>query len=574
MARKSDDLAYIGAFPADIAPLDVCEREQRSCRHLYLVRAALVIALLAGATVTDVGGQGWERRGFVWAPPESGRAAEADLVAMHRAGATAVRTGLVQSVELFALADSLGINFFQDLPIGYGAAGTLSDTLSHARRLLRDAFAYADRFESARTLGLSRWLDSFSPEACQFLSDLPDVVDNEAPVGTITYYVSPFPESETCQGSVDLVLLDGLGLDPAHVARQARSGTINGFAAVGEWVDGRSPSGWMNRHSDEWQARTLETVLSTLLAEPRPGAVIFLYEWKDSGRAGLIPAPLGRSYGLHDARGLARPSYQVAAGLLGQTQDVFALSAGKAITRAPVWPAASAWLVVILVVAAFVLSPNLRRMAPRYFRAHVFYREAVAEGRDALPRESALLLAAVALGAGTTVSLWSGALAETRSFALTALWVPEFVADVMIALLEQPLTQAVVAASLFALGFVVWSSILSLLSRLGKTVFPSQTLMLVIWPQWHLIVLSFMTLGVLAGSATLTPFLVAAGLWIILLFVAMIRTVVDFTAAARISPVVSVGAVLLHPMVIVGAVVLILLARYQAESAFLIRLLD
>ena len=75
-------------------------------------------------------------QGVAWAAPEDIGSAAADLGAKRRMGVEAVRTHLVRDERLLAVADSLGLSLFQELPLAGLPALSLLDTLTHARQLL------------------------------------------------------------------------------------------------------------------------------------------------------------------------------------------------------------------------------------------------------------------------------------------------------------------------------------------------------------------------------------------------------------------------------------------------------
>ncbi|MFB3131824.1 MAG: hypothetical protein ACE10K_04800, partial [Rhodothermales bacterium] len=73
------------------------------------------ILLLCGALVLAVGSRGQPAaaqtaplKGVVWEAPANTDQAAAELLAMHRLGVEAVRTGLLGQERLFDLADTLG----------------------------------------------------------------------------------------------------------------------------------------------------------------------------------------------------------------------------------------------------------------------------------------------------------------------------------------------------------------------------------------------------------------------------------------------------------------------------------
>ena len=222
---------------------------------MILLEDNVSILLLCGALMLAACGRGQPAaaqtaplKGVVWEAPANTDQAAAELIAMHRLGVEAVRTGLLGQERLFDLADTLGLQFFQELPFDGLSAAALIDTLSYARRLLERAVAQARNHASARHFGLARRSDTSDPRACAFFEHLAQQV-HRTPSSQV-YYLSAFIEADRCADVVDFVLLDARDAsDPAgqlarwQAAHAAPSMRRAGIGALGAWVGVRASSG-------------------------------------------------------------------------------------------------------------------------------------------------------------------------------------------------------------------------------------------------------------------------------------------------------------------------------------------
>jgi len=515
------------------------------------------ILLLCGALTGSARGRGQPAgaqpapvKGVVWQAPANTEQAAAELLAMHRQGVEAVRTGLLQQERLFDLADTLGLQFFQELPLDGLSAAALIDTLGHVRRLLDGAVARARNHTSARHFGLARRSDTSDPRACAFFEDLADRV-HRAPNSQV-YYLSAFVEADQCAGAVDFVLLDARDAsDPAgqlarwQAAHTAPSTRRAGIGALGAWVDASASPGLRPPHSPEAQARSLESSLRRLLADTTASSAraVFVYRWRDARSATPSPSrdlaqPYQQNYGLYTAGGAPRPARDVVQGFYSGTQTVFAFPTGEAPAPEIPWSLVFGWLVFILMATSYARSPRFRYMVPRYFLAHGFYREAIREGREVLLGVSVVLLVVVALGAGVFGSVFLEVVRHEAAFALLFRVLPEPAQLVGVALLAQPWTLVLLLGSFYALDLALWTTLLSFASRRRQPLIPGQALMLVLWARWPfpLLMVGAMVAPTLSEALALPLMLVLAGGWILATLSAIVRTLRDY-AAATYSPV-------------------------------------
>ncbi len=502
-------------------------------------------ALLACAASLPAHAQlkGW--KGVVWAAPADVAKAEADLIRMRAAGVEAVRTGLVREERLLTLADTLGLRFFQELPLDALPAPPLVDTLAFARKVFAEALERARDHPSARHFGLARRSDTSVPEACDFFRALAGM----RPDGVRVYYVSAFSEADRCRDAVDFVLLDGRDRLPPVTDWAGR-----GLATLGTWVDPDGPRGLRNAHAPEAQARFLENHLNALLDAATPPVAVFVHRWRDAApdAAPEPPDPYGRRYGLLDHTDRPRLAFDVVAGIYTGRQRVFAFPAGRAPGPGAPWIVLVGWAVLVMIAVHYARSPRFRFMAPRYFLAHNFFRDAIREGRDVLPMTSALLLLAIAAAVGMTASVVFGAITDSRAVLTLLHWLPDPLRTTLAGLLGQPWLLALTAGSIYTLALALWAAVLAFLARRRRPLTPGQVFMLVVWPRWNLLplMLAAMVLGARPVSPETAAALAAA--WLLLTLWAAVRTLIDFTHLTRGSPSRTLAAAFTHPFLLLG----------------------
>lgn len=518
----------------------------------------------------QVCGQAAPLKGVVWDVPASPQQAERDLQQMHRIGIEAVRTGLIEQEGLLNLADTLGIQFFQELPLDYVPAASLADTLNYAARMLSLALARANTHPSARHFGLARHSDTSNPVACAFFEQLAQRVQQEGPPGSRVYYLTPFVTSDRCAGAVDFVLLDVLDAE-APVARLAQwraaqdtlGRTPAGIGALGTWVGACAASGVQHRHSAESQARYLETHLTALLDTTATDSSItlpalFVHTWRDVQRALPTPRldlarPYVESYGLYTLDDTPRPAFETVSGLYAGTQTAFALPAGAPPMPPPSWTLLLGWGVFVLLGGCYALSPQFRYMVPRYFQAHGFYREAVREGRDLVLGAIFALLLGVSLSAGV---LGAGVLEVLRSeaaFGVLLGWANAAVQATLIGLLARPWLLVILLACIYALGVVLWATLLMIAAHRRYRLAPGQALVLVVWPNWLLLPLmvgAMVAMG-LEHTMALKLALVLIGAAVLAMLYGVLRTLVDYRGVTNTPSQQLIGLALASPPVFI-----------------------
>ncbi len=499
------------------------------------------------------------RIGVTWSIPDDEGAAISDLFAMWDAGIRTVRTGPVTNTSLLVAADSLGIDFFQDLNVGPLPAAQLVDSTDYALRVLRRVLPLADRFRSARFIGLARLSDTSDPEACAYFRDLASEIE-QWDAAPFTYYTTHFLHADVCTTAVDGVLIEARDISSSRLdavlggAHDSQE-KIVGVASLGTWVDlDLSNSGTLSANSAEWQARFHEDRL-TQIHNHRGGATIpfvFVHRWRDpAGIDDEFGDLTQRRYGLLNRAGGPRPAYGVVRGFATGRQTVFARESGAGAGARWTWMTIAGWLAIALLGVVYASSPQMRHTLPRYFRAHGFYREAVASGRESMPAETVAMLACVSTGVGMLGALFVDAISARPVFIVVSSWLSPEGRDFVGALLDQPWTMVAVFASVYALAAVIWTSVMSLISRAGRTLLPAQVLMLIVWSKWPLLLLLIVSPAIAGLDPEKRLLVVAPMLSVAILIgiVSIIRTTLDFVSISKPAvPWLAIG-ILLHPMV-------------------------
>ncbi|MCY3595625.1 MAG: hypothetical protein OXH01_10385 [Bacteroidetes bacterium] len=297
-------------------------------------RGYILLCLLLGCMcVQRTYSQTMPLKGVVWDTPEPPTAQ--DLLKIHQAGVEAIRLPVITDRNLLHVADTLGLQLFQDLPIRFLPAPALLDTLEYAKNQLSLARQTYHLYRSAHHFGVSTKSDTSSPQACEYFEELAAW----APELTL-YYTSAFIADDQCSSDVDLVLLDvRKEPDPVTVIEDWSRPTPVGFSSVGQKVD-PNKFGLYQTHSPQSQARFLENHLPRLLETT--AEVIFVYRWQDTGNT-------SSQWGLIDASGQGRPAFDVLRGIYTDTQQIFAFDFGDRPRQAIPWPLILSWTTCLLI---------------------------------------------------------------------------------------------------------------------------------------------------------------------------------------------------------------------------------
>lgn len=472
-------------------------------------------------------------KGVVWQMPANRLQAENDLLLMQQRGIEAVRTGIVRDTIVLALADTLGLQLFQELPVTGLAANQLLDTLASVRRELEEALARAPRFSSTQHFGIARRSDTSTQRACDYVEELAARV--RAVPNARVYYTTVFVESDRCAAAVDFVLLETRDAkDPKATLQEwtlYHPDTPAGIGALGTWVDNRQ-EGLLQPHSVESQARYLETHLTALLDRTSSAQAVFMHRWRDVDELtirGELPQLGVQHYGLFAANGLPRPASTVLEGIYNDTQRIFAFATGTAAPQPFPWHFLVGWLPLFLVGTCYAALWQFRGATLRYFVAHNYYQEAVRIGREINAGSGVLLLVVLAISAGVTGSLFLQTMQQTTALHYLVDSLPVTEQRMVRMLLARPLGLIFALASVYALGICLWGAFLSEAIRRRQPLEAAQVLILVLMTHWPclLLLLASLTISSLSFAHAAPLMIVVAGLWILMDLWAAIRTLRD-----------------------------------------------
>lgn len=499
----------------------------------------LVASLSGHASALKAGAQVIPRvdgplRGVYWAAPSELESAVSDLYRMAGTGVEAIRAPAITGSALLVVADSLGLVLFQDIGLRNEPARRLLQNQTDIERTVNELAVRQRAFRSAAYYGLGVGLDTSDPRTCGVLRRLTDIVHAASPTAR-TYYVTHFLDDDRCRESVDLVMSDAF-LSPHLVAAVARgdaatfSGT--GVGALRKGVVTGARTGLAVGGSREAQARFLEQSLGVLLRQSRAQVpVVFVYEWRDGRRESIV----SDAFGLMNAFGVERPAFDVVRGFYTGEQTVFAFASGVPSGDRTTWFAILCWGIIAVIASAWAASPTFRQMTARYYFGHGFYREAVVEGRDVLPVVNIVLLATISFMAGVVIGVGVLSVARTHTAYVLADWLPNPARALLAVLVDRPLLLVCLVACVQAFWCTVWTSLLSLVSRAGKTLLPAQTLILTIWPLWPFVIVGLVAAVApsIDGSGRLRFAVVLLVGGLLIWVASSIRTMIDFRATAH-----------------------------------------
>ncbi len=492
-------------------------------------------------------------KGVVWTPEgQTITGILADLEAMRDMGVDAIRTDVIEDMRILMLADSFGIALFQDLPIVRLPAPVLLDTLAWAQDILEDALVRAAPYRFARHFGLASGSDTSTDLACAYFEALTEVA-RQLPDAQ-TYYLSPFAERDRCAQAVDMVLLQ----TPAHADPTAwlpkwQHLVPAGLAALGQPA---LPKAYGLRHplSAASQARFLETHLNTLLKGN--AAAVFVYRWRDELQDARLPA-----HGLISASGEVREGYGVLLGIYSGEQQVFAFAAGRNPRAALPLHLIAGWLALGLLGLMYHTTPRFRRTAHRYFMAHKFYVESVANGREVLGSTTAVLMVAHALASAVVVASILHVVRHDIAIVTALHLLPSSgLAQFVEGLLARPwalywtltlLAAAAIAAAPLLVRLLMQSTRRRMRMRM------TACFMLTVWPQWPVLLLALMAMTIpsLPAPAARRAAVFLVALSVLVLAAAAIRIVIDL-ASVRPRPLVRAAGLAIMGTAAVGVAIM------------------
>ncbi len=514
--------------------------------------------------------------GVVWRMPDSAEHGIIDLQDMRAAGIKAVRTGPITDSSLLVAADSFGIVLYRELPLYEYSASRLVDSTAYASSILRDLIQIGRNHTSAGPIGLAVRADVSDEAACVYFDGV--TAGSGARSDQKFYYVGSFADDDACSESVDFVLLDVLDVEnPLQRLGKFREkrDTPVGLASIGSWVDPTAKYGLNIPHSEERQARRLERSLSALDGK-RGGTVAFVHRWRDFYNRPDIDAKgsrdvYGRHYGLHDAAGRRRPSMQVLEGFLGGGQTVFAFGSSESEEKSFPLLILFGWMLILTVGILYASSPRFRYMAPRYFFAHGFFRNAVRDAREVLPIISTALLTTVGLSVGILGSLVLTTVSDTEPVLHVARILSPSVHFAMTSILSRPFLPIVLLGSISLLAMSVWMGIWMMVTSRRAPLLPSQALMLAVWPRWQLLVLLpvAMSLNTLEPALALKWLTLLVPAWLGTAMWSTVRTAFDLLKVSRCSVLSAVIVWMINPINMLLAVILAYGINYSDEILYL-----
>jgi hypothetical protein len=494
-------------------------------------------------------------KGVVWEIPDDFQEAAEDLLEMQLMGISAVRTGLVFDQGLIRMADSLGLVLYRELPLHGLGPRSLTDSLSRADSLLLALVEQGKGYSSAGPIGLVRNSDTSSPAVCPELQRLTNILHQ---TGNQAYYVTNFIESDACSDAVDFVLIDALDHEhPEQLLERWKKAhqTPVGLARIGTSATPGSEPGSLIKGSPQYQARFLENVFAGLQSVQSVG--MFVHRWKDESRTvQQLPDPYRRNYGLYNRAKDPRPALYVTRGVYLGIQNTFVFERGKPEERPLHWFTLVGWILLSMMAVIYAGSPRFRSIIPRYFFAHGFYRNAVREAREVLPLTSTALLTIMGLSIGLIATHVIISLQETRPMLHLFSLMDQGPRTSLTLVLEAPFVLAILMGSMALLSMSIWMGMWMMASGRRSPLYPSQALMLAVWPRWQ--VLFILPIAMTFESTPGVPLwaiVLLAVIWIGCAYWATLRTAYDLFKVARIVPGTALLIWLLNPLIL-GTMVL------------------
>ena len=529
---------------------------------MLLLRRTLLGCVLVGSYITDVLAQ-TPLRGVVWDAPVPPLAR--DLFEMKSAGVDALRLPLLPDASLLPVADSLGLQLFQDLPIQYLPAALLADTLRATQELLAQALQRSTPYSSARHFGFAYLSDTSDPKACAFFEALAQ--DLRSLPEAKAYYVTAFAGRDRCAHAADLVLLDLRNVSRPDIKISAwPHPTPIGVGALG--IEGNSThDGLRHPNSPQSQARYLEMHLKPLLHSELPA--VFVYRWKDIETKERI-------WGLVSEDGTERPAHGVLQGLFTGSQTNFAFALGISPDRSVPWVILYGWIVVLLAAVLYGSSPRWRSLFVRYFRGHAFYVDAIRSGRETTVGSSTVFLGVQSLVVGTTICLLAELAIQAGVVdAIRAAIGPRWQSHVRIVVSHPPI-QLFLFACLYAAIQLATTSVAALAAGGLRSFQFKRVFAIQIGAKWMYVLLLplVMATASLPTSSSVRMISFMAVAWILILIYSTVRAALDCAAVfPRRKFIAALGTGILPVLLILLCIGLLVLTEAGQYAAFWWRLL-
>ena len=229
------------------------------------------------------------------------------------------------------------------------------------------------------------------------------------------------------------------------------------------------------------------------------------------------------------------------------------------------------WFTIALLGFCFAYFPRFGPNVKRYFGAHGFYRSAVEEGRELLFGPTMLLLLIVMTAFGISGAVILDTVRVTEAFSALVRWMPTTLRTTLVALLSNQLVMTLVLGSCFAVAITIWTSILSAITaRSRRRLLPGQTFMIIVWPQWPVIIAMVASIVISTLDQTYAPIWALAVFVLLTLavFAATIRAYRDYAAITRPSILRAVLVLLGNPFVLIAIAGIYLSIQYTDKFSF------
>ena len=514
-------------------------------------------------------------RGFVWQPPISTVQALAELDVISSTGASALRTPVLRDTLLFGRADSLGIVFYQELDVRYRTETELLEATPVASAQLQDAIEFSARYKSGRTFGVSHNSDTANRRSCAYFSTLQGIADRH-PQNIKLYYTTPFLFKDACAGIVDIRLASAIAAkNYLRNGHQQQWPPDMGFASIGIHFNEKSFSGLRSPNSAESQARYLENTLTRIEDFDDPVPALFVNRWRDQNESTSFERDLfDRRFGVNGNNG-SREARGVARGFFIGNQKVFAFDAGEERRARADWMVVLCWVILSLLSLAYIMTPRIQAMTQRYFFAHGFYCQAVAEGRETTPLASISIVMLISFAFTIVLITVARHVAFSSGFDVLAHRLPDFPQWILLKASSKSMLTILLFALLYFAVMMIQSAYLSFAARGQSRISPVQALQLQIWPRWHMILLMVLSVSLFTtsgGQIDSSKGVLLAALAVLSAVWSSGRSIHDFRRASRQTTPRAAVATVLSPSILIATTLVILLVQHRETISFLRRI--
>lgn len=482
--------------------------------------------------------------GVFWHPPKDTEEALKTLHQMKSVGIVAIRTPLIKDTSLFVLADSLKLSFFQELDTQYLPAEKTVNKIDEASRELKTAIRFGKPYRSAKHFGLMRYVNDNNEAARNYIQALMQVARSEGGNQTKAYFTTRLGQASSVSDMVDFVLLDVSHLkSPMEKIAVFRAHHSGRFAVVlGSLVHKNASKGYLNRFSEEAQARNLENQLRELTADATISG-IFIKQWQDSTPEHFIPdldpaESFLETNGLFNIKDQPRLAYEVVKGFFTQTQTTFAISGGTSNLINQFGLPIAFWVFIFLLGIVMLKIPRTADTFALYVVNHDRFREMLKRTNDPLFSLNILLFIVFALSSGAICFLVFKILLNAEGFKFGVLVFSDTVERIFINISNKPAWGFLIGVLLYALITLSKIILFALIgTAFGRSIPLGKVSMLTIWGQLYLPFLAFVGLVISVNVHWLgiTDSLLILGIvGGILAFIFLVIAQLDFAALVKL----------------------------------------